>query len=160
RLIATGKLPPGASLDIAQQLAGLAGSGELWVTDDGLPLRQILSLTFPDQQHAQVSGHVSVTFSHFQPVAPAATFPAAALADRLGGLLSTTYTTLVFASLALLLILKWRSRALQRAMAAVLALALAIGPLLTDLKLADFQRAQVAQAAEQSQQQQAAEQQR
>ena len=55
-----GELPPGVTLDLPKQYVDMTGDGELWVDDDGLPLRQILRLHFPprsdDQEiHAQVT---------------------------------------------------------------------------------------------------------
>ncbi len=47
RLAEQGELPPGASLDLPKQYVDMTGAGELWVGDDGLPLRQILHLHFP-----------------------------------------------------------------------------------------------------------------
>src|SRR5690606_30641534 len=49
-LRARGELPSGVHLQTSDYLAALRGDGELWVRADGLPLRQILRLTFPEEQ--------------------------------------------------------------------------------------------------------------
>ncbi|MEA3397775.1 MAG: hypothetical protein U9R05_09975, partial [Chloroflexota bacterium] len=39
-----GELPPGLELDLPRQYAEMSGTGELWVGENGLPLRQIIHL--------------------------------------------------------------------------------------------------------------------
>lgn len=41
------------------------GSGELWVGDDGLPMRQVVSLRFPEQVDASTSAIITVDFFTF-----------------------------------------------------------------------------------------------
>ncbi|MCB0159740.1 MAG: thrombospondin type 3 repeat-containing protein, partial [Caldilineaceae bacterium] len=47
----------------------MTGTGELWVGDDGLPLRQVLSLTFPpDTRDYVTTAAITVDFFDFAPV--------------------------------------------------------------------------------------------
>lgn len=64
-LRARGELPPSLRLDAPAYLRDMVGSGELWVGEDGLPLRQILTLQFPAQQDEQVHSQIVVDFSKF-----------------------------------------------------------------------------------------------
>ncbi|NJM40206.1 MAG: hypothetical protein HC853_05305, partial [Anaerolineae bacterium] len=56
-LQAKGELVPGTHLDVPARYSQMTGDGELWVrvggADDGLPLRQILNLNFPDAARQQ-----------------------------------------------------------------------------------------------------------
>jgi len=62
---ARGELPPGMELQASDYYANMTGTGELWVGDDGLPLRQILTLEFPQQQGEQVHAEISIVFSDY-----------------------------------------------------------------------------------------------
>src|SRR5690606_13277554 len=60
-----GELPPGMRLAAADYYRQMSGDGELWVREDGLPLRQILNLTFPEQQAEFVNAQIVVDFYRF-----------------------------------------------------------------------------------------------
>jgi len=47
RLGEQGELPPGVNLELPRMYVEMTGRGELWVGEDGLPLRQILHLQLP-----------------------------------------------------------------------------------------------------------------
>lgn len=47
-----------AHLDVPAYYAQMTGDGELWVRTDGLPLRQILDLRFPEQAGERTSAHI------------------------------------------------------------------------------------------------------
>jgi hypothetical protein len=47
QLAAKGELPPGVQLGLADQYVNMRGNGELWVDGNGLPLRQLVNLSFP-----------------------------------------------------------------------------------------------------------------
>jgi hypothetical protein len=64
-LRARGELPPTLHLDTPAYFRDMVGAGELWVGEDGLPLRQILTLQFPAQQDEQVHSQIVVDFSRF-----------------------------------------------------------------------------------------------
>jgi hypothetical protein len=52
-LLRKGKLAPGARVPTSRVYASMTGSGELWVREDGLPLRQVITLTIPDELRPQ-----------------------------------------------------------------------------------------------------------
>ena len=64
-LRAQGELAPGMRLDVPSYYRAMTGTGELWVGSNGLPLRQILTLQFPDQKAQQVHAQITVNFSNF-----------------------------------------------------------------------------------------------
>lgn len=82
-LRAQGALAPGAALGLPDYYAEMVGRGELWVREDGLPLRQMLWLDFPEHKNERVSARITTDFSNFgdastylssnQPIAPAVT---------------------------------------------------------------------------------------
>ena len=66
-------LPPGIQLDVPRIYADMIGSGELWINDDGLPLRQIIQLQFPDSGEEQVDLEMTTDFTEWgQPKTTAA----------------------------------------------------------------------------------------
>lgn len=67
-----GKLPPDISLDTADVYTGMTGEGEVWVNEQGLPVRQIVSLVFPedDVQQVQVSAVLTTDFSQWNDQQP------------------------------------------------------------------------------------------
>ncbi|MFV9507238.1 MAG: LamG-like jellyroll fold domain-containing protein [Oscillochloridaceae bacterium umkhey_bin13] len=140
QLHAAGELPPGTRLEVADGYARVEGTGELWVDSQGLPLRQILELRFPEQGGERVGATIVVDFSRFGP-------------SREFTLLTPELT---MSSLAILLgltmmvgLMSFRnSHRLRVALAAALILATVGGPLLGNLRLRGFLDAQVAHAAE------------
>jgi hypothetical protein len=60
-----GGLAPGTRVMPDVQFRGMTGSGELWVDADGLPVRQVLQLRFPEQAGEQISADVSLDFHEF-----------------------------------------------------------------------------------------------
>ena len=62
---ARGELPPGVQLQAPAYFRDMVGSGELWVGQDGLPLRQILTLQFPAQNDEELHSQIVVNFSEF-----------------------------------------------------------------------------------------------
>ena len=81
-----GELPAGVKLGVSELYSGMSGSGELWIGEDGLPLRQIMQLVFAPQEDSQTSAEVTVNFKDFNPVvtvAAANNSPAAAVLDRM-----------------------------------------------------------------------------
>src|SRR5262245_14388443 len=71
-LALSGDLPPGGRLELPRQYAEMTGSGELWASEDGLPLRQVLHLQLPGQKDEQITAEVTVDFSEFGSVSPLA----------------------------------------------------------------------------------------
>jgi hypothetical protein len=140
-------LPPGAPGGVPGAYTEISGSGELWVGEDGLPLRQILALRFPEQGGETTSAQITITFSNFgQP-------------DALAGFLSSlseSSTAPAGLGLALLVLaLAWAlaryqdSPRLLKGLSATLVVILVAGPLLQSLRVRSFLDVQAAQAAEQ-----------
>jgi YVTN family beta-propeller protein len=60
-----GELPPAVELGLPKAYVDMTGSGELWVNGDGLPLRQVMHLSFPETQDDRIEAEIDVTFSDF-----------------------------------------------------------------------------------------------
>ncbi len=159
-LTETGELPPGVSLDLPRQYAGMAGEGELWVGEDGLPLRQIIHLQFPPRpDDHQIEADVTVDFSDFgDRVARAQTRSALAV---VAGLLTVPprapqQATFLAGTLALVVVMATHSRSkkLYVALAVALIASMVCGPFLQQLQAASFGHRQAARVQEQEQRQQ------
>ncbi len=59
------KLPSFARLDVLKQYVDMTGSGEIWVDDNGLPLRQIVHLEFPPELLERVSAEITTDFDQW-----------------------------------------------------------------------------------------------
>src|SRR5262249_10238040 len=57
-----GKLPALAQVDVLRQYLDMTGEGELWLRDDGLPLRQSGHLVFPPAEREQVEAEITTDF--------------------------------------------------------------------------------------------------
>jgi hypothetical protein len=167
-LRAKGELPPGVSLEQPQYYRDMTGDGELWVGEDGLPLRQILNLNFPEQREQTVHAQIVVDFSHFgtpdQSLADMARGgDIAGLANALPGYLPDLTPVLMLVTLlacALLIVYYRRTRTLQTALASAVIASMVGGPLLSTFRVDAFYAAQTAKAAAQEEAQTAAETQR
>ena len=146
-----GELPPGVSLDLPRQYAEMSGTGELWVGGDGLPLRQIIHLEFPERADAhRVEADVTVNFSDFEhsPLSRTPTFILTHLS------LSTFRHVALFVNtlaLVVILIAYSRSKRLYVATVLVIIASLVSTPLLQSLQAADFAERQAAHTQEQEQ---------
>lgn len=137
-------VPAGMQADASHSYRDIAGSGELWVGQDGLPLRQILTLQFPEQGGERVSATINLTFSDYGRAAGASFLAgvAAALPDPSAG------AALLLAVAGTWTLIRYRrSRRLGGALAVTLIVTLLAGPLLQSLRVRSFLDAQVAQAA-------------
>ncbi len=65
QLRASGELPGGMELQVSPAYVGMTGTGELWVGEDGLPLRQILNLRFPAENGQRVAAQIQTDFSQY-----------------------------------------------------------------------------------------------
>ncbi|WP_322814048.1 LamG-like jellyroll fold domain-containing protein [Chloroflexus sp.] len=63
-LVRANRLPPGAELKPAEEYTHLRGSGEVWVDQNGLPVRQIIDLTLPTGSTQRLS-HAQITMDFF-----------------------------------------------------------------------------------------------
>lgn len=149
-----GELPPGVRLDVPSHYRDMTGEGELWVGTDGLPLRQLLTLRFPENNGESVHAQIKVDFSQFgQPTAGlaglarsgdiAGLFAALSRDAPQPGSLLALLAVLAFVAL----MLRCNTRALQRALAPVLILSLVLGPLFSSLQISSFMNEQTAEAA-------------
>ncbi|MGD8585523.1 MAG: hypothetical protein PVJ75_09245, partial [Chloroflexota bacterium] len=77
-LAAKAQMPTGARLDPPAVYQKMKGSGELWIGADGLPIRQLLTLNFPEDKGQTMSADITIDFSGF-----GATKSAAGLANNL-----------------------------------------------------------------------------
>jgi len=144
-----GELPAGAQLEVPSYYRDMVGDGELWVGQDGLPIRQVLNLEFPAQHDERVSAQITLDFSNY-----ARPEGLAALLANIGsiGALTGTLATLAAAfGLAAALVAFRRSRRLERALAVTMIVALVAGPLLSSIKTRALLDASVARATEQEQ---------
>ncbi len=62
---ARGELPNGVHFESPVYYRDMTGDGELWMREDGLPLRQVLNIRFPEQNDERVQAQIKVDFSHF-----------------------------------------------------------------------------------------------
>ena len=156
-LRARGELPNGIHLEAPTYFRDMAGSGELWVGDDGLPLRQILTLEFPPQKDEQVHAQIVVNFSSFGNAQLAAILPAAAAGGAFSLATLAAWSdygvpaAMLLGLLALTTVLLYyrRARALQATVVGVVIFAQVAGPLFTTDTNMRFFAAQAAQAADQ-----------
>ena len=146
-----GELPVGVSLELPQTYVDMTGTGELWISDDGLPLRQIMHLQFPPRpDEQQISADVTVDFSNFHQT------PAQAALGTLGSWLPSaeslakTAQALEFSLLPLglvaILIAGSRSKKVYAAVVVTVIISMVASPLLQSVKAADFADQQAAKA--------------
>jgi Ca2+-binding RTX toxin-like protein len=135
------ELPPGTELAMPAQFKDMTGTGELWIGDDGLPLRQILHLRFPPHKDEYVEAQLTIDFSRFGPISGTSGF--LALPDP-----SALLSCALVLGLGALMLRFHRSRRLRVGVAMTLIVMLVSGPLLSDLKRASFFAAQAVKAAE------------
>jgi hypothetical protein len=159
-LHASGELPATMRLEGSPVLRDLRGQGELWVGADGLPLRQILRLQFPEQRDERVEVQMVVNFSHFGTPQPtlyeqARTGDLAGIGAHLAATLPSLQpflATLPLLALAVLIVYYRKRRLLERALATAVILSMVVGPLLTvgtQVRFFDVQRAKAATQQEQ-----------
>ncbi|MFN8440622.1 MAG: LamG-like jellyroll fold domain-containing protein [Caldilineaceae bacterium] len=162
---AKGELPADMNLEVPRYYQEMTGNGELWIGEDGLPLRQVMNLQFPEQKDEQVNAQIVVDFSKFgKPVvAPLALLRAGDWRGVLASIgaatasVSTGMLPLLLLSgllLGVLLIVRYRrARVLQHAMAIAVIGSMVIGPLLNTLITVRFLDVQSAKAAARDEQQ-------
>ncbi|MFN8440638.1 MAG: LamG-like jellyroll fold domain-containing protein [Caldilineaceae bacterium] len=167
-LRAKGELPPGVQLDAPAYYRNMTGSGELWVGENGLPVRQILTLNFPEQNEERVEAAITVNFSNYgaeqtelwtllrtgQWQGAWLVLPSR-LPDLTGLWLGLTL------SIAAFLVVRYRRvRALQVALVSAVIVSQIVGPVLSAMSQARFFDSYRAKAAAQEEKQAAATQER
>ncbi|MFN8446941.1 MAG: LamG-like jellyroll fold domain-containing protein [Caldilineaceae bacterium] len=158
---AKGELPLNVNLDLPQYYRDMTGNGELWIGENGLPLRQILNLDFPEQNEQTVHSQIVVDFSHFgtAQLTPSQLLRSGDWRGLLGSLSASlpnlSPLALLFPLLAgMVLLLRYRRlRTVYTGLVTALIASMVMGPLLTTLQISTFLTAQSAKAAAQDEQQ-------
>ncbi len=151
---ARGELPPTLKLEIPAYFSEMVGSGELWIDQAGLPLRQILALQFPAQNDEQVHAQVVVDFSNFGQAGQGAAADGQSQAHWFAALkpgmvdFGLLYALPLLGGMALLLIYR-RQRAINVAIVVLVIFAQVVGPILSTVINVRFMDAQTAKAAQQ-----------
>jgi hypothetical protein len=136
-----GELAPGGTTELSPYYRDMVGSGELWIGSEGLPLREILRMRFPERDDDVVRAEIVTTFSAFGQAAG----PRAATGSRwvaqafaaFGRWLSAAAGWLaLLAGLAFWLIWPHRRR-LQPLLIVTLVIMMVATPILRDLRMAD-----------------------
>ena len=157
-----GELLNGARVEIPAYYRDMTGHGELWVhvggASDGLPLRQILTLQFPEQRNQSVQAEIKVNFITFSqrstPETTGLMGTLTAVRDQLPDLEPTLIV--ILALLGIVLLFRFHAaRRLQFAMSITLVVSMVAGPVLNGIHTGNVLSAQVAQAATQAEQRQA-----
>ncbi len=65
QLLHEGALPANRHLQLPENLTNMSGEGELWVDGDGLPLRLLAKLNYPEQNGQEITSDIKVTFNEF-----------------------------------------------------------------------------------------------
>ena len=59
----SGKLPMGMNLSVSDQYRRMAASGQVWISEDGLPLRMVVTMKFPAESSGErLEAHVTTDF--------------------------------------------------------------------------------------------------
>ena len=165
-LRAKGELPDGVHFDVPTYYREMTGEGELWIGANGLPLRQILTLQFPELKEQQVHARITVDFSNFGRDAALLTgWPAhlagwlqrawgltlpAGFFQSLAGLVAQLpqLTALVILATAAILLVRYRhARLLYNSVAVAVIVSMLVGPVLTtmtNVRFFDNQRVKAA----------------
>ncbi|MEM7118031.1 MAG: hypothetical protein AAF614_36710, partial [Chloroflexota bacterium] len=134
-----GELPPGINLDVARTYAEMEADGELWLDEGGLPLRQILHITFPEGEFDQVTAVIQTDFTNWARPEPTPVASFSATVASAGTAVQTTVsavvphlvTLLLFAGFAFLLNSRtFRTRTRHGIIAAFIVFSMVGGPLL------------------------------
>lgn len=158
---AKGELPPSVQLEAPAYYRDMTGQGELWVDENGLPLRQVLALRFPEQKAERVEAAITVDFSKYGAEQAGLSTLLRAGAWRGAWLvlpqrapdLTGLWLALTVSALAFLGIVYRRKRMVQIAIISAVIFSQVAGPLLSTFTQVKFFDAQSAKAAAQQEQQ-------
>jgi hypothetical protein len=148
----TGKLPSGLSLDVNKQYIDMKGSGEIWVGEDGLPIRQIIQLNMPPDDLRQVEAEITTDFSNWA----APTTLVVGIVRLPSTWLHSVYLTQTVQSIAMygfaFIFLAWLifqrgSRLAQTIVAVLVIAAMLFGPLLESQQVAAYFKENAPQAS-------------
>ncbi len=168
-LRANGELPGNITLDVARQYTDMVGQGEIWITEDGLPLRLAVHLEFPTGANGDwIEAEIRHDFSHFDlqwARAPRllddpggwVTARLARAARRAGNLWpqagGQALAAMIVVAMVALLVSHGRRRRVYATVVVALILSMVVTPLLQTHQVAAFYDRQAAQAAEQDERQ-------
>ena len=66
QLQATGELPPGIGLSMPDTYRTMTGTGNIWLTDDGLPYRMVMNIDQPGQENGELAeAQITTEFFNF-----------------------------------------------------------------------------------------------
>ncbi|MCB0166085.1 MAG: PKD domain-containing protein, partial [Anaerolineae bacterium] len=68
QLKAENRWQPNMMLDLGQMYTSMTGQGELWISAEGFPVRQMMVLTIPDPNGDTLTAQIKTTFSHWRAV--------------------------------------------------------------------------------------------
>ena len=150
-----GELPSGVELHLPRQYAGMTGEGELWVSEDGLPLRQILHLAFPETDDDRVEAEIRVDFSDFgsgdnETLEVFRDFQSLACLPSRRTLQQAAFFATTMALIVVMVAYR-RSRKLYAALVLAISASMIVTPLLQSAHAARFAERQAARAQEQEQ---------
>ncbi len=151
-LAAGGELPPGANLELPEQYVQMRGRGELWVSEQGLPVRQLLQLEMPGTDNDQITADVTVNFSDFGVAGESAAGLSRVLptAADIHSALATIFTLAAVAGLCLLIAANGRTRKVYAAIMLVVIGSMLLSPFFLGSSAQAFSQRQAARAEEQA----------
>jgi uncharacterized repeat protein (TIGR01451 family) len=136
QMVRQGELPPNAKIELPDAFMQMSGTGVLWVNANGLPLRQVSQLRFPEEAGRWIAAELDVTFRFAEPkqsLAPTLATNLQNLLENPGHPFWATLLvgTLVALSGALLVVLIVRRRSLPvyRTLSILVILTMVGGPL-------------------------------
>ena len=128
-----GVLPAGTSITAASTLVDLSGTGEIWLSDEGLPLRQMLKVSAPNPgQPERTNATITSDFSGFPQASALRSVVSAAAHIDWRNLGMNAAVLLAGFGIALVLIRRARSRALRNLVTIVMVSLFLVQPLLQE----------------------------
>jgi len=140
----TGELPPNGRLELPAYYRDMTGDGELWVSEDGLPLRQILNLNFPEKDAQRIQLQLKTDFFDFgqglvsSPAATSGSWLGRADFTLLTESLSTLAILLPLLVLAVIVFHFRRKQLIYNAVVLSVIVSMIGGPILSNHKLISF----------------------
>lgn len=147
----SGKLPAGLSVDVVNYYNDMEGTGEVWVNDQGLPIRQTLQVAFPHPYNQEtVEASITTNFAGWQHDLRTAwiTLPQLDSKDMQQTGFLLTLLALMMGIMAMM-VRHWRSRRLYMVVSLSILFTMLTSPLLQGLQTQAF--AQELQTQQQTQ---------
>lgn len=143
----SGELPPGIDLKTPSFYADMTGEGEIWLNQDGLPLREIVSVQFPPTGRDEVEARITTDFHDW--ASQTASGPLGLPPVTARHLRQVSMDAGLFGGVALFLltVLVWqRSRAIYVGLVSVLIFSMVVVPVVQAQKVFTFTARQRAEA--------------